>query len=75
MIDPDETLVRIAAPHLVAGIVVKGDRVILAAPILRYMTGWSADRVRSFVRGKGWSATVVREPNHPAVVDVLGKSP
>ena len=75
MIDPDETLVRITAPHFTAGIVVKADVVIVVPPILKYMRSWSSNRVRSYVRDRGWTATVVKEPNHPALLDVLGKSP
>lgn len=63
MIDPDETLVRIVSDHFAAGIVVKDDKVILAAPILKYMTGWSSDRVRQYVSKKGWGAFVVKRPN------------
>lgn len=38
-------LVRIEAPHFVAGIVFDRRRVVEAAPIVRYMRGWLAERV------------------------------
>jgi hypothetical protein len=48
-------LARITAPHFVAGIALgTDDRVTEAAPIVRYMLGWDRDRVREFVRGRGW---------------------
>lgn len=55
-----ETLVRIVAPHFVAAVVVVADRVTVAAPILSYMYGWPSDRVRQYVAGKGWRASIVR---------------
>jgi hypothetical protein len=51
-------LVRIEAPHFVAGLETDGV-VRLAAPIIRYMVGWSDDRVRAYVSSKGWKARVV----------------
>jgi len=61
VIDDDETLVRIVAPHFVAGIVVKNDRVVAAADVVRYMERrrWTADDVRAYVARKGWKATIV----------------
>lgn len=50
-------LVRVVAPHFVAGIVFDKARVVEAAPILRYMLGWTAMAVRRYVDGKGWSAS------------------
>jgi type IV secretory pathway protease TraF len=48
------TLVRIEAPHFVAGIVAEDGRVARTAPILRYMLGWDGQRVAAYVRSKGW---------------------
>jgi hypothetical protein len=50
-------LVRVVAPHFVAGLSVFEDRVVEAAPILRYAVGWTADRLRRYVRHKGWTAS------------------
>lgn len=50
-----ESLVRIEAPHLVAGVVAVGGRVVEAAPILGYMLGWSGIDVADYCARKGWS--------------------
>lgn len=42
-------MIRITAPHFCAGII-RGD----AAPILRFMKGWSVRRIRGYCRAKGW---------------------
>jgi len=54
-------LVRITAPHFVAGLVwcSKTDRVTEAAPILKYMHGWSRERVSTYCTRKGWAARMV----------------
>jgi hypothetical protein len=48
-------LIRITAPHFVAGII-RGD----AAPILHYMRGWSVARIRAYCAWKGWDCEVSR---------------
>lgn len=52
-------LAAIDAPHFYAGIVLTDDIVTSAAPIVRYMTGWSRSRVRDYLRSKGWKAIIV----------------
>lgn len=54
------TLVRIVAPHFVAGLEFDGV-VTRTAPILRYMRGWDDRRVRLYCARKGWKATAIRE--------------
>lgn len=51
----------IDAPHFYAGIVLRHDRVVVAADIVRYMRGWPRARVRDYCRAKGWRITVVRQ--------------
>lgn len=51
-------LVRVVAPHFVAGFETDGS-VRRAAPILAYMVGWDDSRVRGYVARKRWKATVV----------------
>lgn len=51
---PANTLVRIVAPHFVAGIEASSGRVVNAAPILRYMIGWDARRVADYCARKAW---------------------
>ena len=58
-----EVLVRVTAPHFVAGLVmgqVKGKNVcVRAAPILRWAVYKSADDLRDAFRRKGWKAAIV----------------
>lgn len=48
-------VVRIVAPHFVAGIVPHNGRVVNAAPILRYMIHWNGKRVADYCKAKGWT--------------------
>lgn len=54
-----EILAQITAPHFCAGLDLKDDRVTATAPILKYMNGWTRDRVRSYCKSKKWVVTVV----------------
>jgi hypothetical protein len=51
-------LVRVVADHFVAGFESDGT-VRIAAPILKYMLGWSDDRARAYIAGKGWRASII----------------
>ena len=53
-------LVRVVAPHFVAGFETDGI-VRRTAPILKRMLGWSDDRARKYITSKGWRASVVPE--------------
>jgi hypothetical protein len=53
-------LARIDAPHFCCGIVLSGEVVTRAAPIVAYMIGWGRDRVRGYCRTKSWDIRVVR---------------
>lgn len=48
-------LVRITAPHFIAGIVAKDGIVVRAAPILKYMMGWTGKQVAEYTTKNGWS--------------------
>jgi hypothetical protein len=48
-------LIRIVARHFVAGLVAKDGKVVEAAPILRYMIGWTGKKVADYCAKKGWS--------------------
>lgn len=52
-------MIQITAPHFCAGLVIIDDRVVEAAPIIRYMRGWTTQQVREYVRKKRWSMTDV----------------
>lgn len=54
-------LVRVVAPHFVAGFVVEDGHVVETAPIIRYMHRWTADRAREYIKRKGWRATIIKE--------------
>ena len=51
-------LAQVKAPHFVAGIVLENDIVTEAAPIVKYMHGWSRDKVRDYCKQKGWQIAV-----------------
>lgn len=51
-------LVRVVAPHFVAGFDTDGT-VREAAPILKYMIGWSDEKARNYIKRKGWTASIV----------------
>lgn len=53
------TLVRVEAPHFVAGLVIEDGRCIEAAPILRWAIGKSESYLRSYIRRRAWRASVV----------------
>lgn len=48
------TSFRIECRYFVAQIDVKNDSVIETAPILKYMEGWHIDRIKKYIRHKGW---------------------
>ena len=55
-------LVRVVAPHFVAGFVIEADKPTQIAPILRrVIAGKSADEIRAICKRKGWRASIVRE--------------
>lgn len=54
-----DVLATVDAPHFYAGIVLRGAVVAEAAPILRYMIGWDARRVKAYCDRKGWTVARV----------------
>ena len=48
-------LVRITAPHFVAGLIVGHE----AAPILKYMKAWELVKIRDYCKHKGWGYEVI----------------
>jgi hypothetical protein len=51
----DSQQIRIVGPNLVAGLIIKDDRVIRAAPILGYAIGWTTERVSALAQRRGWT--------------------
>jgi len=47
-------VIRIEAPHFVAGVVLEQGVVVRAAPILSYMRGWTRVRVMRYCDSKRW---------------------
>jgi hypothetical protein len=47
-------MIRIIAPHFIAGVVMTDGRVTRRAPILHYMIGWSAQHVIAYCERKHW---------------------
>lgn len=67
-------MIRIEAPHYVAGALVENDVVIKAAPIIKYMKGWSTSKVIWYCNKKHWSVAQLAE--HSAVNRAVeGSSP
>lgn len=54
-------LIRVVAPHFVAGLIIENDICTEAAPILQWAKGWTRDRLRDYFSKKGWKASVINE--------------
>lgn len=48
-------MLRITAPHFVAGIVQGG----MVAPIIKYMKGWTLREIRAYCERKGWTVELI----------------
>ncbi len=60
VIDSEWRLIRVTAPHFVAGFETDGKTVRIAAPILkRVLLGKSEDEARAIIAAKGWKASVL----------------
>jgi hypothetical protein len=51
-------MIRIVAPHFVAGVILEDGHVTKTAPIVAYMYGWDEDLVRFYCAKQGWQAEV-----------------
>ena len=67
-----EQLVRVEAPHFVAGIVMVGDVCTEAAPILRWAAGHSRGWLSTYFKNMGWKAMIVQSSR---VIDCLASAP
>lgn len=54
-------LAQIKAPHFTAGIVLDDGIVTTTAPIVKYMKGWTRDRVRDYCHQKMWHIKIVNQ--------------
>lgn len=57
MSEPDYLEMRVEGPSFVAGLDVKRGVVIRAAPIVRYMLGWTLHRVQEYAYRRGWKVS------------------
>ncbi len=55
-------LVRVVAPHFVAGFETDGT-VRRAAPILKYLVGKTDSYVSHYLKQKGWIANIIEKKN------------
>jgi len=51
-------ILRINAPHFIAGVVLEST-VTITAPIVKYMKGWTEEKVYSYCASKGWQIDVI----------------
>ena len=56
----DAMLVRVVAPHFVAGLVLREGFVVEAAPILKWAIGRNRAYLSPYFERKGWEATVIK---------------
>ena len=52
-------LIRISSTYFVAGLILDNGIVIKSAPIIKYMIGWSEDKVNSYIIKKGWKKDII----------------
>jgi hypothetical protein len=55
------TLIRVVAPHFVAGFETDGGIIRRAAPIIKYLVGKTDDEARDYIKVKGWKASFIPE--------------
>lgn len=51
---PPEVIVRVVAPHFVAGLVLENGRVVKAAPILRWAVGRTLPAIEQYCYRRQW---------------------
>lgn len=64
-LEPEEALWQISAPHFCAGLIVVGDKVKDAAPILKWSIGKDWPWVRDYCKSKKWSGKRVTQQEKP----------
>lgn len=60
-LEPERTLVRVVAPHFVAGLEMEDDLCVTAAPILYWAKGKRRDWLRAEFVKRGYKASLVKE--------------
>jgi hypothetical protein len=54
-------MLRIEAPHFVAGLVYHIDKNNECPPIIKYMKTWSINKIRWYCNKKGWKVERIKE--------------
>ncbi len=49
------SLFRIVAPYFVCGVVVTNEKITRTAPIVKYMLGWSVEKMHQYAKQKRWT--------------------
>ena len=52
-------LIRVVAPHFVAGVETKNGKCVKTAPILRWTRGMTEREMFAAFKQKGWTATII----------------
>lgn len=55
------TLVRVVAPHFVAGMTIRDGQADRCAPILHYMRGWTLSEISAYCAKKKWRCSIIPE--------------
>lgn len=59
ILDYDSLMLIITSPYFVAGYDLQTGNI---APIIKYMRGWSIEKIRSYCQRKGWSLEYLAPP-------------
>ena len=54
-------LIKIEAPHFVAGAVVDRNILVISAPIIKYMAGWTVNKAVAYCDSKGWTYQIFEQ--------------
>lgn len=52
-------LIRIESSYFVAGVIFGDEKVIIAAPIIKYMIGWNMYKVINYCKQKNWKFEIL----------------
>lgn len=65
-------ILRIAGPGFLAGVVPRDQKHV--APIIKYMAGWTEDRIYAYAKKRGWTVERVTEVhNHGTKADAMDR--
>ena len=67
-------LIQITAEHFCAGVEIEHNKVVRAAPIIKYMKGWYPDEIFDYCDRKGWRYHDFRDLQMPPLQRTVGGS-